>query len=199
MFNASRGSLREALRVLEQKGLITVKTGVSGGIFVKEVTTDLVSESLDLLLRYQGVSLRELAEFRETLEGIVAGLAAQKASVEDVQNLKEILTEAKTYLEKGATNWAEFIQKDSQFHTALANIAENRLYTSVLKTVYDNMHRYHDKFLPPNKRIMKMIYKHLNEITNAVEKSQADKASSLAQQHVNQFHKLAEENKYIKK
>jgi len=53
MFKTSRGTLREALRVLEQKGLIRIKTGVNGGAIVKPLTTHQVSESLALLIRYQ--------------------------------------------------------------------------------------------------------------------------------------------------
>ena len=64
MFRTSRGTLREALRVLEQKGLITIKTGTNGGAIVKCPTTDQITESLTLLLRYEKVSLRDLAEFR---------------------------------------------------------------------------------------------------------------------------------------
>ena len=75
MFQVSRGTLREALRVLEQRGLIEIKLGMSGGAVVKALTTREVSRSLDLLIRYQRVSLRDLAEFREGVEGIVAGLA----------------------------------------------------------------------------------------------------------------------------
>ena len=63
MFKTSRGTLRETLRVLERKALITIKTGVSGRAIVKAVTTHQVSENLALLMRYQRVSLRNLAEF----------------------------------------------------------------------------------------------------------------------------------------
>ena len=76
MFGASRGTLREALRILEQKGLITIKIGVAGGAVVNALSTDQVSESLDLLIRYQKASLKDLAEFREGVEGLVAGLKA---------------------------------------------------------------------------------------------------------------------------
>ena len=90
IFRTSRGTLREALRVLEQKGLIAIKTGANGGPVVKEVTTRQVSESLGLLIRYQKIPLKDLAEFREGVEGIVAGLAAQRAKRRDKEHLKKL-------------------------------------------------------------------------------------------------------------
>jgi DNA-binding FadR family transcriptional regulator len=56
MFGASGGTLREALRILEQKGLITIKAGVAGGAVANALTTDQASRRLDLLTRYQKVS-----------------------------------------------------------------------------------------------------------------------------------------------
>jgi GntR family transcriptional repressor for pyruvate dehydrogenase complex len=60
VFGVSRGTLREALRALEQKGLVCIKTGVGGGAFICEMDTQQITESLDLLLRYQKISLKEL-------------------------------------------------------------------------------------------------------------------------------------------
>ena len=51
MLQTSRSTLREALRVLEQKGLIEIKLGMGGGAVVKAVTPDLMVDSLDLLIR----------------------------------------------------------------------------------------------------------------------------------------------------
>src|SRR5512136_795361 len=71
-FQISRGTLREALRVLEQKGLIEIRLGVGGGSVVRDVDAGRVTESLGLLIRSQKVSLHHLAEFREAVEGNIA-------------------------------------------------------------------------------------------------------------------------------
>ena len=192
IFQTSRGTLREALRVLEQKGLITIKTGVSGGAFVNALTTHQVSESLDLLIRYERVSLRDLAEFREGVEGIVAGLAVERVKNKDIQYLKKLLADAKTHLDEGASGWDEFIQVDNQLHMALASISGNPIYESVLQTIYDNIHRYFDQFLPREEELLKENYKDLCEIVEAVENGRAAKVSLLVQNHVYRFNRLME-------
>ncbi|MDO8944550.1 MAG: GntR family transcriptional regulator, partial [Desulfobacterales bacterium] len=109
MFRISRGTLREALRVLEQKGLIEIKLGVGGGSLVKTVDGGQVSESLGLLIRSQKVSLNQLAEFREGVEGTVAALAAERRSPADVERLRGLLDRACGCVEAGAARRNDFL------------------------------------------------------------------------------------------
>mgnify|MGYP006269305411 FL=1 len=193
MFEASRGTLREALRVLEEKGLIYIKRGVKGGAIVKEVTTQQISENLDVLMQYEKVSLRHLSEFREGSEGIVAGLAAKKAGKKDVQYLKSLLIEAEAHLKEGPSHWGEFLHVDSMLHMAIARIAGNPIYESVLKTVHDNIHRYYNRFPLKGRDFMRENYKDLYSIVKAVENRQPNKARSLAHNHVKRFNRFVEE------
>ena len=151
MFNISRGTLREALRVLEQKGLIEIKLGVGGGSVVKAVDTDQISESLGLLIRSQKVSLNHLAQFREDVEGIVAAHAAEKHGAADIERLKNLLTNARICVEKGASRRDAFIDIDKQIHMTMARITGNPVYISVLHSIHDNIHRYYDRFLSMEK------------------------------------------------
>jgi GntR family transcriptional repressor for pyruvate dehydrogenase complex len=194
IFKASRGTLREALRVLEQKGLIRIKTGVKGGAVVNQPTIHQISEGLDLLIRYQKVSLRDLAEFREGVEGMVASLAAKRATEEDLRHLKGLLKDALACLNQGTPGWDAFIRIDNQIHMTLAKMAGNPVYESVLRTVYDNIHRYFDRFLPREEKIIKENYRDLRDIVKAVEEGQAEKASRLVQDHVSRFNRRMEEN-----
>jgi DNA-binding FadR family transcriptional regulator len=172
--------------------LITIKTGVSGGAFVKALTTHPVSESLDLLIRYQRISLRDLAEFREGVEGIVASLAVERAQKEDIKYLKGLLKVAKSHLDEGASGWDAFIRVDNQVHMALAHIANNPIYKSILRTIYDHIHRYFDQFLPREEELIEENYQDLCEIVEAVEDGEAAKAHLLVQNHVYRFNRLME-------
>jgi GntR family transcriptional repressor for pyruvate dehydrogenase complex len=194
MFGASRGTLREALRILEQKGLVTIKTGVAGGAVVNALSTDQMSESLDLLIRYQKVSLKDLAEFREGVEGLVAGLAAERAEGEDIARLEELLAEAKIHREQGISRWDEFIEADNRIHLTLAHIAGNPIYESVLTIVYQNINLYFGKFLPKEEDLLGQNFQDLVEIVAAVKSGQAAKASLLVQNHVYRFNRLMEEH-----
>lgn len=59
---------------------IQIRTGVAGG----SLSTEQVSESLALLIRYQKVPLAKMAEFREGVDGIVAALRQNHRDLEDL-------------------------------------------------------------------------------------------------------------------
>jgi DNA-binding FadR family transcriptional regulator len=192
MFNISRGTLREALRVLEQKGLIEIRLGVGGGSVVKAVDTDQISESLGLLIRSQKVSLNHLAQFREDVEGIIAAHAARKHAREDIPKLKQLLVMARQCVEKGRSERNAFIYIDKQIHMTIAEITGNPVYISVLHSIHENIHRYYDRFLSMAQSELEENYRDLCDIVEAIEKGRPHRARQLAQQHVKRF------NQYMK-
>jgi len=192
MFNISRGTLREALRVLEQKGLLEIKLGVGGGSVVKAVDTEQISESLGLLIRSQKVSLNHLAQFREDVEGIVAAHAAENHAQDDIRKLNQLLAMARGCVEKGRSQRAAFINIDKQIHMKLAEITGNPVYISVLHSIHENIHRYYDRFLSMAQPELEENYRDLCDIVAAIENSRPDRARELAQQHVKRF------NQYMK-
>jgi DNA-binding FadR family transcriptional regulator len=192
MFNISRGTLREALRVLEQKGLIEIRLGVGGGSVVKSVNADQITESLALLIRSQKVSLNHLADFREDVEGIVAANAARANTSENIQDLKSLLAEARVCVEHGSARRNEFIEIDKRIHINLAAITGNPIYASILHSIHENIHRYYERFLSMEKKELKQNYQDLCDIVHAVEIGDGDQARKVAQEHVKRF------NQYMK-
>ena len=187
LFGTSRGTLREALRVLEQKGLIEIKLGVHGGAMVKSVTAEPVAESLALLIRHERVSLKHLAEFREGLEANVAELAAARVTENDKEELAGLIDDARAALDLLPDHWEEFILVDERFHTTLGRIAGNPVYIWILETIHDNIHRYYQRHLPRSRPVFEENFTDLSEIAEAVTAGNGQRARELAADHVKRF------------
>lgn len=189
MFQTSRGPLREALRVLEQKGLLDIKRGMRGGAVIKLPGMAPVAESLGLLVRHRKITLPELSEFREGVEGSVAGIAAQRATREDIRHLKELLGQAGKYAEAGVDAWEPFCQVDKRIHVTIAKSACNRVYEFVLRMVHDNIQQYYEAHPLKDPQFMRENYQDLYDIVSALEKRQATAVRSLMQSHVRRFNR----------
>ncbi len=187
LFKVSRGTIREALRVLEQKGLIEIKLGVAGGAVVRSASVDKVSESLALLIRHQKISLKHLAEFREELEGDIASLAAQRADEKQIETLENILEEASQYVEAGPERAEDFLELDKRFHLALAQITGNPIFEAVERIVHENIISYYESFLEMGKKRIRENYEDLKKIVAAIKKNSRDEARMLARRHVARF------------
>lgn len=196
MFETSRGTIREALRVLEQKGLIDIKIGVGGGAIVKSVGTEKIVESLDLLIQTQKVTYDHLAEFREGVEGIVAALAAERAKKADVESLKKIVECAGDVLEAEDLDSAVFVRLDMNLHIALAEIAGNPIYLANLRMVHERILNAYEQFSLRRKPVLEENYQDLCRIVEAIENGKPDQARSLARHHVRRFNRyMKEENR----
>ncbi|MCP3923594.1 MAG: FadR family transcriptional regulator [Desulfobacterales bacterium] len=185
LFNTSRGTLREALRVLEQKGLIEIKLGVNGGIIVKELSSDKATESLAMLLRSQIITIDQLSEFRVDIEGNVASLAAKRATIKNTVRLKALLEEARKYTED--VDWDSFIRIDQKIHLEFAVISKNPIYLSIQRTIQDNIFDYYMKYLPKTKELLEEDLNDLTGVIDAVLGNDSELACSRVREHVAGF------------
>jgi DNA-binding FadR family transcriptional regulator len=185
-FGISRRALREALRILEQKGLVEMRTGIKGGAFIKDITSAPMSENLAFLIRFQKVSLQELTEFRGDLEGLVASRAAQRATDEEVAHLKELLREAEALVKTDPFVWRSFMDVDRRVHNAIAASSHNQIHEFVLRTVHDNIFLYFENYLRRDEEIVHQNYRELEDIVAAVEQRDPKRAFALAEKHARQ-------------
>jgi GntR family transcriptional regulator, transcriptional repressor for pyruvate dehydrogenase complex len=185
LFNTSRGTLREALRVLEQKGLIEIKLGVSGGAIVKRIDAEPIVESLALLIRSGEVSIEHLSEFRIKIEGSLVELAAMRATKEEIAELETMFNQAKDYYEKN--DWENFLKTDEKMHTYIGIMTQNPVFQFVQKTIHDNIHQYYDEYLPMNKKRTLENLTDFEKIIEAMKINDAKKASDIIMDHVKRF------------
>ncbi len=127
----SRTVVREALNLLEARGLISIEHGrgavVSGG------DTGAVRDTLGLLLRVKPKTLWELLEMRVILEVEVAGLAAERATPGDVEAMRVPLQRMRDLIETPEG----YVDADVEFHAVLARSARNAVLLTMLEPVVD--------------------------------------------------------------
>lgn len=121
-YEVGRGTLREALRVLEAQGVIEIRVGAGGGPFVARPDTSGLARMLSLQLRLSDVTLREVLDARLIVEPSLAGQAAKNRSAEQVS----VLRANQAALEKAPRGSAEFLRLNTEFHTLLASASGNR-------------------------------------------------------------------------
>jgi DNA-binding FadR family transcriptional regulator len=77
-FNISRPTLREAFRILESEGLITVRRGARGGARVQEPSSEVAARYTGLVLQHRGVTLKDVLDARLVVEAPAAGMLASR-------------------------------------------------------------------------------------------------------------------------
>ncbi len=196
-FNVSRGTLREALRILEHKGLIEVRLGTGGGSLVRQAGVEQLNESIAILIRSGDLSVHDIGEFREGLEGRVAWLASQKADSNDIKKLEQLIDQASKLLETGLSAWEEFLEIDQKIHKELAVISRNSLYRYTAQVIHDNIRKYYDKYLDKTQSRMNENFQDLKNIVQSVKNRLPEKAAFFAENHVKNFNRRMREKEAV--
>ena len=132
----SRPTLREAVKVLVDAGVLEVRRGPGGGMYVATdvVPTDLVRHSASLRL----AEIAAVLEARRMLEPRVAQLAAERATDEDFEALERSIEAMRVLVDGGWHPRLEdrFLQLDVQFHLALARAAGNPTVETLMRLLF---------------------------------------------------------------
>jgi GntR family transcriptional regulator, transcriptional repressor for pyruvate dehydrogenase complex len=129
-FGVSRVTVRDALRRLEAGGLLEIRVGASGGPFVTAPSTGMVGEGISHMLVLSEVDPDEIAEARLILELGTVTLAVERATEEDVAELRSLCEDAQAALEEGRYE----TRLSREFHAALARASHNRAIDMVTAT-----------------------------------------------------------------
>lgn len=132
-FGVSRPVVREAIDRLRRAGIVEVRRGSGGGVFVRTlaIPTEFLTGRMALGLE----EIRQLLECRRTIETTAALLAAERASDRDLDALEELargLDELRDAPE-------DFIELDVRFHLRIAALSGNGWLEGFLAAVFRDL------------------------------------------------------------
>ncbi|MFG1603176.1 FadR/GntR family transcriptional regulator [Actinoplanes sp. NPDC049265] len=130
-FGVSANAINEALRILRERGVIQVKPGVQGGVFVAQPPPQLRLGAIDVWFRGLLADPVDLFEARSRLEDSLAGVAAERATPEDCRDLDWALEE----LREARDDPRRYLDVNLRFHSAVARAAR----VPVLAGMYESI------------------------------------------------------------
>lgn len=123
-FGVSRATVREAMRVLENQGLISSRPGDPNGATVLAISSAVIARSMTLFARREQLDLVDLLQFRMFIEGCVCELAASVRTDEQLQAIRNAHEFAREAVSRGDE---AFCDADLAFHLAIAAATGNPL------------------------------------------------------------------------
>ncbi len=167
----SRGILREALTVLQARGML--RRTPKEGTFVTGVGESGLGQSLASQLR--AATYQDLLEFREVMECRVVQNAVLRATDADIQALREML--------EAGYDSASVQSPDYYFHYRLAELSGNALFMAFIDTYYDLIHEMKAATLRDEKRVGEVQKEHLR-IVDAIARRSERAAVNAVRQHL---------------
>jgi len=139
MLGVSRNILREALKTLKERGLISVKTG--NGIYVDKPGQKVLQDVLKRFVYFQNVPLNEVFEIRFSIEVSACGLAAARAGKKDLLELENLIREMK----KSINNVSLWSDVELRFHLSIAKSTKNPLFLAFIQTLTNMLSELFEK------------------------------------------------------
>jgi DNA-binding FadR family transcriptional regulator len=131
-----RTTLREALRLLESRGALTIKAGPRGGPVVRQPAPSDLGQALTMILQFETATANDLMTARVSLEPAVARAAAQGITPEQVAELRA----ANEAMLDAIEDEDDFVEANRRFHEILARASGNvvlEMFTRSLMTIAD--------------------------------------------------------------
>lgn len=129
----SRGSVREAIKVLSALGIVVIRRGE--GTFVATADDALMVDSVVYTMLMENTPPQETLEFRNQIDDMVLRIAAQKVTQEEIQELEERIEEMHRLHDAGELELVR--EMDVQFHLRIVDFTRNSYIHKMVKGVYE--------------------------------------------------------------
>ncbi|TDK61099.1 FadR family transcriptional regulator [Bacillus salipaludis] len=182
-YNVSRNVIRQALTILREKGLITIKPGK--GAYITKINDAMVTETLKRVVDKYDSSMEDIQEVRNELELSVIRLAVKKANKENIKELKKICEKM-----DGDVSISRFLEWDFKFHKALAMSTGNPIFSVLVNSFFDMTEQsaflvthFTSNFI----NVMDKAQDHHWKLLESIEARNVDQAVLIMKEHMDLF------------
>lgn len=179
-FSVSRQGIREAYKILEERGLVEVIHG--SGVFVIDFQPKYLQSHLSLAARREDIPLDDLMEVRNCLECRIAYLAAERSTLKDIVKLESTIQK----MQESVDHLDAFIIADEKFHITLVEATQNQLFLILIQPLISLVQEYRKEVVLSEGAPQNAIDEHV-EILNYIKERDAPGAQKAMGKHVRGF------------
>ena len=182
-FGVSRPVIREALKILKERGLISMRQGAS--TYITKPDEKIITKNIKRIINFENIDSMQVYQVRIALETLAAGLAAKNAKKDDILRLKEInmnFSSSEDDVEKNA-------KYDVDFHCEIANISGNALLSMMISSITVILKPYFEKMASISNKSEKIKFFNDGEqfhekIIKAIEDGNEKEATDIMRAHL---------------
>jgi GntR family transcriptional repressor for pyruvate dehydrogenase complex len=186
-YEIGRGTLREALRLLEFEGVITLKPGPKGGPVLQDPDPSHLASTFVLLMQLKSAPFRAIVEVRTAIEPMISSLAAARMTDKAVAELGESISKMRDNL----NDQDIFFEANRSFHDIIAWSSGNPLLSYIVDSLLSIMDGTVIGIDYPDARRKAILEAH-TEIHKAIAARDPAAASRRMQSHLEAYVRYAE-------
>ena len=180
-----RSTIREALRILENQGLIQTRTGRNGGSMVSRPGRASVEDSLGTFIRGQQLRLAALLEAREAVEPAAARLAAMHRTDGDLAELSRL--QSKLSRAVADRDLPTYLLINVEWHLAVVRASHNELLIAFMTAIAQAVHTATEADTFNSAKIQQATLRVHSRIIDAIAAGDAEAAERRMRRHVQAY------------
>lgn len=186
-YETGRGTLREALRLLEFQGVIALKPGPRGGPVLLDPDASHLANTVVLLMQLKEAPFRTIVEVRSALEPMISSLAAERISDESLSDLGGTIEQ----MRKNLGDQHVFLDANKRFHDIIAWSSGNALFGYIVDSLLGIMDGTIIGIDYPSPRRAAILKAH-ESIYEAISARDEKEAEARMRKHIDEYERYAQ-------
>jgi GntR family transcriptional repressor for pyruvate dehydrogenase complex len=178
-YNVGRGSIREAMQVLEFLGVVRKQAGI--GTTVEDFSIDSIFNPAGLHFQLDRNVLLQVVEFRGIFEEIIVRMLCKNIEKEDLEEIEEILALNKFHFERN--NYKKYSEYDYKFHRALACATHNIVVENIFNMIFPFLRYMTEENIKNPGRLEETLKDHF-ELVEIIKTKNTKKAKEIIDRHI---------------
>ena len=134
-FKTSRGSVREALGALKQKGLLEARKGARGGYYIREMDINDTIDQLAVMIKHQQMPLAKLLEFQYAMDQAVLAAAVTNGEPSDMDSLDAMADELVLLCQAANPDYKQISTIDKELNLLMVKMTKNPFFEWMMRSV----------------------------------------------------------------